>query len=736
MPCTAEAACTVPGRPVRWGLTVTLLLGCLGAAFAEEAEEVERLEEVVVVASKTERPLERIPGQVSTFTAERLAVEQVQVFADIARYEPTLEADFEAARFGASGLSIRGIGGNRVALEFDGVPLPQQYAVGNFADSSRLALDPSIVRRVEILRGPASALYGSDAIGGVVAITSADGDMLVRPGRRWHAGARTGYFGANDAWLGAGTAAFDGAADSVIASLGHRQGGAPDNRARGVARDRIDFRQWQGFGKWTHDFAFGGTLRVSLDRFTRDTTSDIRSLPGFGRFVNTTSLRGDDRQETERTTVSFALHERGWLSEASVMVYRQANRTRQHTGELRTSRGVPVRLSRDFSLRELGYGGELRSRWDFDTGPLGHVLVAGAEWDHQRLTEVRDGTETNLLTGTTVRTILGERFPLRDMPKSVSDEVGVYAQDEVALGPVTVTAALRFDDFSLDARPDPVFSDPDRLTDLHTNRVTTRLGVSWSALDSLTLYAHYAQGFRAPPPGDVNLFLDIPLFNFRALPNPDLRPERSETVETGLRVRFRATVFDLAGYYTDYDDFIETRARLGTDPVSGALLFQSRNLERAHIYGLEARLVQGLAPLHRALAPLSLEAAFHVSRGENDVSGAPLNEVNPLKAVFALRYTAPVMPLHVELRATHLARQHRVDFTDGAFFVPPAANVLDAVVRWQPSPGTELHLGAYNLTNARYWRYADVRRLDPGDPRVEIASRPGVHGRVTLSFSY
>lgn len=733
MTSSADAAHVSLGRRAGRGAVVVSLLGLLGAAAAQEAE---RLEEVVVVASKTERPLEAVPGQVSTFTAERLAVEQVQAFDDIARYEPTLEADFEAARFGASGVSIRGIGGNRVALEFDGVPLPQQYAVGNFADSSRLALDPAIVQRVEILRGPASALYGSDAIGGVVAITSADGDALVRPGRRWHAGVRTGYFGSNDSWLGAGTVAFDGAADSAVASVGHRQGSAPDNRARGVARDRVDFRQWQGFGKWTHDFAFGGTLRFSLDRFTRDTTSDMRSLPGYGRFVNTTSLRGDDRQETERTTVSFALHERGWLEEGSVMVYRQANRTRQHTSELRTSRGAPVRLARDFSLRELGYGGELRTRWDFDTGPLGHVLVAGAEWDHQRLTEVRDGTETNLQSGITVRTILGERFPVRDMPKSVSDDIGVYAQDEVTIGPFTVTGALRFDDFSLDARPDPVFSDPARLTDLHTDRLTTRLGLSWNAFDSLTLYAHYAQGFRAPPPGDVNLFLDLPLFNYRSLPNPDLRPERSETVEAGLRVRFRATVLDLAAYRTDYDDFIESRARLGTDPATGALLFQSRNLERAHIYGLEARLVQGLAPLHRALAPLTLEAAFHASRGENDVSDAPLNEVNPLKAVFALRYTAPVMPLHAELRATHLSRQHRVDFTEGAFFVPPAATVLDAVLRWQPRPDTELHLGAYNLTNARYWRYADVRRLAPGDPRVEIASRPGVHARVTLSFSY
>jgi len=694
------------------------------------------LEEVVVVANKVPRPLSAIPAQVTVITADRMAFEQVQEFADIARYEPAMEADFNSPRFGSSGISIRGIGGNRVALEFDGVPLPQQYAVGNFADSSRLAVDPAVIERIEVLRGPASALYGSDAIGGVVAISSIDGADLIRGGRNHYFGARSGFYGANDALHGSGTHAWAGNADSTVAAGSYRTGNEPDNHSRGVPDDDIDFDQWEGFGKWTHDFAFGSTLRLSLDYYERDTTSDIRSVLGYARFANTTSMRGDDTQRRDRETLSMEFVDRGWLDEASLMLYRQSNTTEQHTSEERTSRGTPVLLRREFNLRELDYGAEFRTRWEFTSGRVEHLVVAGIEWDHQRLTESRDGSETNRITGTSRRSILGETFPLRDLPKSVTDEIGIYAQDEIDYGRFTFVGAVRWDDFSLDASTDEVFDDPNRLTDLDTSKVTFRIGATARATDALQLYAHYAQGFRAPPPAEVNLFLDIPLFNIRALPNPNLDPERSDTVEAGLRWRHAHTRFDAAAYYTEYDDFIESRANLGIDPATGILIFQSRNIDEAHIYGTEAYLTQGLAVIHPRLTPFQLDAGVHWSRGENDVTSEALNEVNPLKATFALRWEPADTPVTAALRATHFGHQNQVDFTESQFFVPPAATVFDITVRYEPRPNLQANLGIYNLSDQRYWRYSDVRRLDPGDPRIEIASQPGTHAQLTLSFNY
>jgi len=695
------------------------------------------LEEVVVVGAKVQRPLWATPAPVTIIDRARMEHEQVQSLGDVTRYEAALETDVDTSRFGATGITIRGIGGNRVALEFDGAPLPQQFNVGNFADSSRLSLDPAIIKRIEILRGPASALYGSDAIGGVMVIESVDAFDLVAPGRRHYFGTNGGWFGADHSVLGQGTYAWAQDNDGVVASFSYRSGDEPDNQARGVRRDRVDYEQQQAFAKWTHAYANGSELRASFDHFLRQSDSELRALPGYERFVNTTRLVGDDQQLRWRTVLNYTLPSIGWLDEGSVMLYRQDDNTRQLTDENRNAaRNGRLLLERNFKLRERGYGGELRTRWNFDTAMLKHVLVAGVEWDEQRLTESRSGLSTNLRTGAVSTTLLGEVFPLRDMPVSDTTKIGLYGQDEIALGPLSVIPGIRWDRFDLRAKTDGMFVDPDRMTDLEDDALTLRLGLTWRVLEPLALYANYAEGFRAPPAADVNLFLDVASLAYRSLPNPDLKPEESRNLEGGLRWASSFTRFEAGAYYSRYRNFIESRARVGVDLVTGYTLFQSRNLARANVYGIEAALSQELAALHPALRSLSIESSVHWSHGNDDVTEQPLNTVLPLKAVFALRWKATPWPLAADLRVTHHGRQNRTDFSDGAFFVPPARTLIDLVAHWTPRPQLSCHLGLYNLGDQRFWSYAETRLYAPQDPRVEIASWPGTHASLTVSLRF
>lgn len=694
------------------------------------------LEEIVVIASKAPRPRHSIPARVTRFDGDRLALEQAQQLADISRYEPALEAEFNGPRFGATGVSIRGIGGNRVALEVDGVPLPQQYAIGSLADASRLALDPTIVDHIEILRGPASTLYGSDAIAGVITVDTLDGAALVRSDRSLHTGARAGWFGENDAALASTTLAWGAAEDSALAAFSYRNGHEPRSEARNVARDDVDFEQWQGFGKWTHDFGDLATLRLVLDYFERNSVSEVRSLLGTPRFLTTTRLEGDDQQRRDRQSVHLELPGSGWLHGIELMAYRQSSVTRQDTSEERGFGATAALLARDFELRELDYGGELRMLAGVTTGAFTHVLVAGVEWDHMRLVEQRDGGQFSLARGIFTRALLGEAFPVRDLPRSEVDELGIYWQDEVSYGVLTLTGGLRWDDYSLDASTDNLIVDASRIADIDADQVTARAGATLRVLATLQVYAHYAEGFRAPPAGEVNLLLDLPLFNYRALPNPDLEPERSQTIETGLRWSWAATRLEAALYHTDFDDFIESRVNIGPDPVTGGLRFQSRNLTKAHIYGIEAELIQGLVSLSPALRNFTIEAGFHAARGENDVTGRALNDVQPLKAVFGLTWRAASGQGMATVRATHLGHQGRVDFSTAPFFVPPAATVVDFIARWQPRTELRTELGVYNLGNERYWRYADVRQLALGDPRAELAARPGCTAQISVALSY
>lgn len=76
-------------------------------------------------------------------------------------------------------------------------------------------------------------------------------------------------------------------------------------------------------------------------------------------------------------------------------------------------------------------GGRLEQQTSVDAGAFGHDLVYGFEATRTRLAEVRDGTQTSVATGAVTNVILGEVFPLRDMPLTDVTEVGVFVQDEI-----------------------------------------------------------------------------------------------------------------------------------------------------------------------------------------------------------------------------------------------------------------------------------------------------------------
>jgi len=160
-----------------------------------------------------------------------------------------------------------------------------------------------------------------------------------------------------------------------------------------------------------------------------------------------------------------------------------------------------------------------------------------------------------------------------------------------------VVPAIRYDRYDLEPRPDEIYLEGNPEADVvavNEDEFSPRIGVLYHVNDDWGLYAQYVNGFRAPPFEDANIGLDIPLFNIRAIPNPDLKSETSQGFEVGFRYISADTRFTLAVFDTEYDDFIETKALVGIDPESGVLLFQSRNIDQARIYGLDVRLEQNL----------------------------------------------------------------------------------------------------------------------------------------------
>ena len=197
---------------------------------------------------------------------------------------------------------------------------------------------------------------------------------------------------------------------------------------------------------------------------------------------------------------------------------------------------------------------ELNLFRDISTTNSDHHIGAGIEFMRTDSTELRDGFQQSLIDDSISKTILGETFPVRDFPISRTDELGIFLQDEISFGNGRweVVPAIRYDSYDLDPRPDDIYLEGNPETavvSVSEDQFSPRLGVLFHINDDWGVYAQYVNGFRAPPFEDANIGLDIPLFNIRAIPNPDLKSETSQGFEAGFRyisgdTRFTLAVFD------------------------------------------------------------------------------------------------------------------------------------------------------------------------------------------------
>ena len=718
---------------------------CAAAAAVLAGAPAERI--VVTAASRSPQFIEETPGTVTVVGREELDRALARDVRDALRYEPGVSVENGPARFGLGNISIRGLDGNRVQMLQDGVRLPEGFRVGSFSNASRNPFDVALLSRIELLRGPGSALYGADALAGVVAMTTLDPADVKRAGARFGGFAQAGYASADDSSHGSGAIAARAGPVELLAAAARSDGHARESRGEvatpGAARTAANPQETRAdsrLAKVVLPLAGGGRWRATWDEHRRHVATDVMSLnPQSPRTV---SLAGDDRGERRRASLDAVLHAVGVADRLSLLAYDQRSRTTQDTVEVRANTtaaclsapgSVSCRREARFDLAQDESGATAIG--ESSAGGI-HRLVYGAEWSRARIAEMRDGRQVNLATGSATNVVGTDVFPTRDFPDSRVQRMGAFLQDEWTLPWATLIPALRYDRFTMEPEPDATW--------LASNAARTPVGLTDSAWSpklgalvplgaQVTFALQAATGFRAPPSFDVNLGIASLPQGYAVIPNPDLAPETSRGLEAGLRGRHGSLDWSVTAYRTDYRDLIVSRAPLPCpgDPrcVAGApVTFQSQNVTHARIEGVEARAEARFAP------GWSARAGAAAARGDDRTRGVPLNSIDPPKLVLGLAWEGS--GAGAQLHVTHAAKKTRIDASAGALYGTPAYTVADLTGQWALGRNARLSAGIFNLFDRKYWLWSDVRGVVNPAASIDRYTQPGRNFGVQAKVSF
>ena len=735
-----------PNRRIspRFGVTI-LLAGFLATPILGEEEADDSLETITVIATRTERSLDEVAATVSVRTADEIESELARDIADVVRFEPGVTVSGTGSRFGLTGFKIRGIGGNRVLTLIDGVRLPDEFSFGPFLSARRDFVDVDSLERLEIARGPISSLYGSDALGGVVAFTTKAPRDRLAEGRALAATLKGGHSGADSSSLGTVTLAGEAGSVSGLLLYTRRTGKETDNGGSlggtGATRERPD-PQDIDLANLTAKVLFSPSdahrFTLGLDSYANETATRVLSDYGLSVFGTRVDSRdADDMRDRDGWSLNYRFD--GGFSLADrieATIYRQTSDTSQTTREQRTSR-TRAKQSR---LRESMYEQQIAGGWAqfnrrFAMGDASHVVTYGVDYAVTESASLRDGGTFDG-TGAPLREF--SPLPTRDFPSTEVTQLAVFVQDEITLlgERLTLSPGVRFDRFDADAVADDIYlaGNPGSPLpeDYEDSQATAKIGVLYNLTDTISTYARFSQGFRAPPYDDVNVGFTNFLGGYKTIANPNLESERSDGLEIGARVVSSAMNARVAYFRNTYENFIESFAvapgfleSRGIDPADGMLTFQSINRPSVEIDGVE---IGGGLDL-----PLGLSARFAMAyaRGEDRDTGAPLNSVDPLSSVLGIGFGAPEDRWGVEVVWTLVSGKDVADIDESAPRLASAGyGIVDVLAHLNIGQRIRLNAGLFNMTDKTYIRWADTAGI--GNDAPARFTQPGFNAGLTL----
>lgn len=536
------------------------------------------VEETLVTAPRAQQTVTHSGALVTTVTGEELTATGERSLPRALQAATDGGVWIQETNLGGGSAFLRGLTGNRILLVVDGVRV-NDGTTRLGPNQSLNNIDPATVERVEVLRGPASVVYGSDAIGGVILVwtkrRAPAGDDPAAG--RFEAGAALRWDTRLDG--GRGTLDASWATEDVGVFLAGSAFDFDDLRVGGDGNPTAAFTGYGGSAVFAStDVSLGERrdLRVTASvHRDLDVPRTDKLVPGFGQTAPTHELFHFTLQERRRFLAAYtdrrptALWDRT-QTRASYRTYTEER--------LKRGTGSTTQTSERDVTHTLGLGADLQKVLGEDK-----ILTAGLDLEQDTV----DSERTDVDTGTGVPTAADGAFA----PRARYLRNGVFVQNEfldVGGFDATLGARYSFFDFAFDAFPS--VGGPPGSGEF--GAFTASLQVGRDLSDATRLTSTLAQGFRAPNLDD--LANNGTFAGGEELANPNLRPEESLTAEFALDTRGdTGGGWSAAGavFFTRIDDVI---GRVLTDPgdpmVPGDETYMRANVGEVDLYGFECSL--------------------------------------------------------------------------------------------------------------------------------------------------
>lgn len=715
--------------------------------------------------------VKKVAGSSVTLNAADMQQRGGNNFGTIMRYQPLIGAVGSSSgsstgksgfdRGGYTGYNIRGLEGNRVALDVDGIPQPEatgrSYAsragVNTFG-IGRDYIDPYLYGRVEIESGATITSRANTALGGTVSFLPKSADDYLTPGKHTAFGFQSDYDSSSRSWHNGITAA---AGDETLRGLmvySRRDGQQTRNNS-----DELDAYP----ENWHSDALLTSGIWQPNDEHKLTGTVDFYSKVNHSRYdswaTDGNTLLGDANQQSNTRRWGVSLKDEwtpgnDWVDSLSNKIYYQHTEAHDNTLMPLGTAGAMQRVYSDYNVETYGYEAQLAKtlgRHDLLAGINGRLSETERPFSQSpaqsgtSMTTKPEGDSRTLVLGAFVQDSI--LFDLDGHAFSVVPGVRVAHQETKPQNLANMAAGT---DVLTPADAEKLYGKTNSDTQLLPS-----ISFNYDITPQLMTYVQYKRGAQFPNAsqlyGSWNLGSNY-LANrqYALLGNTDLETETSNNVEWGVKGQATEGVtLQGAMFYNTYKNFIaSTRYSRATAPdkfvnvpANIATIYQAENRDKAYIWGGEVSTKINYGTWFDQVNGLSTTFALGYSKGQaksryDGDKYVDLDSVAPMKAVVGVAFDDPAQRFGTAITATFV-KGKQAQSTNRNSYQNSGGALTDATTEYTRVPGygmvdmtawvkvtknVKLSGGVYNLTDRKYWDYLSSRNMT-GETQVDINDR-------------